>query len=235
MLSRVVAWFTFAVVGLCALPLRAESPQNFAFELKFGPYKPQVDSSVKNGTPYKDIFGSNPFFFTQIEFDWQFWRKVGSFGLGFTLGYGRDKGKALTADGADKSADKAEFHILPLAIMLVYRFDYVAKRFNVPLVPYVKFGFDYYIWWTRTATGKIPVVDGKKGYGGTWGFHVNAGLAFLLDFFSPGTAKSFDAEVGVNHSYLFAELFYAKVNNFFRSRSIDLSDLTFTVGLAFEF
>ena len=45
-------------------------PQRFAFELRFGPYLPDVDSEF-DGTrhPYQDYFGVGSHLLTQIEFD----------------------------------------------------------------------------------------------------------------------------------------------------------------------
>lgn len=222
---------------LQAGPARAqhkESPQNFAFELKFGAYSPRVDRKL-GGTPYKDIFGGGGFFFAQIEFDWQFWHKVGSLAVGFSIGFGRDKGKALDKSTKEPASDSAEFNVLPLSIDLVYTFDYLARKFNIPLVPFGKIGLDYYLWWTRLSTGEIPIVDGKKGYGGTWGWHVKGGVKILLDFFAQGMADTFDAEIGVNNSYIFAEVLYARVDNFGRGKSLELSALAFMFGLAIEF
>ena len=61
------------------------SPQHFALELRFGPYKPDIDSEFDGRprrTPYKDFFGSNRRLMTQIEFDYQIIRHVGSLGSG---------------------------------------------------------------------------------------------------------------------------------------------------------
>ena len=46
------------------------SPQWFALEFKFGPYKPDVDSEFGgSGSPYKDIFGSKLRLMFQLTFD----------------------------------------------------------------------------------------------------------------------------------------------------------------------
>jgi len=48
---------------------RYRSPQRFAFELKFGPYRPDVDSEFASSgpnarAPYKDFFGNGRCFVT---------------------------------------------------------------------------------------------------------------------------------------------------------------------------
>ena len=43
------------------------------------------------------------------------------------------------------------------------------------------------------------------------------------------------AEIGINHTYLFCELHYADVDGFRAQNRMNLSDLTFNAGIAFEF
>jgi hypothetical protein len=216
--------------------LFGESPQNFAFEVKFGPYKPSIDSEFTTGThPYQDIFGSSSFFFFQLELDWQFWQGVGNLGVGGSVGFGQDLGKALNPETGDHTGDTTIFNMIPLNLAIIYRFDYLAQKWNIPLVPFVKLGLDYYIWWILNNRGSVAEAEGRKGRGGTWGFHVNVGLNILLDFLAPTMAKTFDNEIGVNHTYLFAEFLYANVNNFGSSSSFNLGDITFMGGLALEF
>ena len=57
----------------------------------------------------------------------------------------------------------------------------------------------------------------------------------LLDVFEPSAAQTFDQEVGVNNSYLYADFFLARVDQFGKRNKLDLSDITWTVGLAVEF
>ena len=89
--------------------------------------------------------------------------------------------------------------------MLVYRFDYLMLRYHVPFVPYVKLGLAYYIWIIENGGGAGSVSswtfpDGAHadaGYGGTWGWVFNPGLAFQLDIIDPGAARAMDAELGI--------------------------------------
>ena len=62
---------------------RYRSPQRFAFELTFGPYRPDIDSEFNGArTPYKDYFGSGQDLLTRIELDYQFWHRYGSLAAG---------------------------------------------------------------------------------------------------------------------------------------------------------
>ena len=131
-------------------------------------------------------------------------------------------------------------NIMPFTIQLVYRFDWLAQKYKVPLVPHLKAGFDYYLWWIENGVGDVankPTSTGANQYGrgGTWGGHVSVGLAFLLDVMAPKMAQTFDVDVGVNNSYIFFEYVWSWVNDFGTSSSMDLSSGMFVGGLAFEF
>ena len=44
-----------------------------------------------------------------------------------------------------------------------------------------------------------------------------------------------DSELGINHAYLFAELNYMDYSGFGQKNRMRLTDLTYSIGLAFEF
>ena len=122
---------------------------------------------------------------------------------------------------------------------MTYRFDWLAQKFKVPLVPYFKGGMTYSVWWVTNGSGEIANTydlegEGRAGYGGTFGLHVGGGLQFLLDWFGAGMAAEFDSEIGVNNSYIFFEYAYHSVNDFGSETSFDLGDANFSAGLMFE-
>ena len=243
------------------------SPQRFAFEVKFGPYLPSVDSSPGlTGTPFADVFGTvttengivtqvnRPAsrLLTTVEFDWQFWRRFGNLGVGVSAGIMRRTAAALALSptGAGcveqvgtapcaRSGDRTAFSVIPLTLELVYRFDVLAKRWRVPLVPYLKGGIAYYLWWAEDADGlagfREPDGSVDRGIGGTWGLVAHPGLAFLVDVIDPTAAQVMDAELGINHVYLFAELNYGWINGFNSKEKLVLSHLTWSAGISFEF
>lgn len=247
-----------------------ESPQRFAVELKFGPYSPNIDASQGvHGTPFADLFPPNPGksrppgkLLTQVEFDYQFLhRSWGNFAIGNTAGYYRrtthsfayvtdpTTGSPTTActSGASgncvRSGDTTALNIVPLSIMAVYRFDYLARRWKVPFVPYVKVGLAYYIWWIENGGGFLSIAQftppgstsSQGGWGGTFGWVANPGGAFLLDVLDPPAAKTIDAELGINHTYLFCEFHYADISGFGAAGKMNLSDTTLNAGISFEF
>jgi hypothetical protein len=141
-----------------------------------------------------------------------------------------------------RSGDQTALNVIPLSALFVYRFDLLANRYHIPLVPYFKLGLAYYIWIIEDGGGAGSIalggaVGGQKqsGYGGTWGFVLHPGLALQLDFIERGVARTLYSETGINHTYLFVELNYANINGFGASNKLNLSDTMLNTGLAIEF
>lgn len=234
---KVIRFMAVLLVTVLALPaLAEESSRDMILEIKFGPYRPSIDSEFSNATPYSDVMGGGSVLMSQIEYEYEVWNGVGILAIGASIGYSQDSGKQKLKSTLENSKDTTTFHLIPLKLDVVYRFDYLAQRYNVPLVPHVKAGFDYYIWWITNGVGDVPKsADGSVGRGGTFGGHLTVGLALLLDWMSPDMAQTFDTDVGVNNTYLFAEYVMSWVNDFGSSSSFDLSSMTFLAGIAFEF
>jgi hypothetical protein len=251
-------------------PRNYQSSQHFAAEIKFGPYSPNIDKSpgLNGKTPFADLFPpdsgkSRPpaRLLTQIEFDYQFLhRSFGNFAVGHTIGFYRRTTHSFAynaaADGSPTQAcdntvanpcvragDTTALNVVPLSIMGVYRFDYLAQRWKIPFVPYFKIGLAYYVWWIENGGGFLSIAQytppgstsSQGGWGGTFGWVMNPGGAFLLDVLDPSAAKTVDAELGINHTYLFCEFHYADVTGFGGANKMNLSDTTLNAGLAFEF
>ena len=236
-MRAVAAGVTAALLlaGAAAWAQEDESPQRFAVELKFGPYYPDVDTEPGVGSPYEDVFGEKQAFMFLAEFDWQFLRLPGiSLGVGLIAGYFQDSGKGLDPTTGERAGEETHLKVLPGHFDAVVRVDALPRFTKVPLVPFVKAGVSYYIWWVENGRG-IGRYEGTTGYGGTWGWNFSAGLMLLLDFFEPSAARTFDQEAGVNNSYLYADFFMARIDNFGDRNKLNLSDYTWTVGLAIEF
>jgi hypothetical protein len=198
---------------------------------------------------------------TQVEFDYQFLHRwFGSFAIGNTIGYYRRTTHSFAYNpsptgsqtqpcdttvvgSCQRSGDTTALNIVPLSIMGVYRFDYFAQRWKIPFVPYFKIGLAYYVWWIENGGGFLSIAQftpagatqSQGGWGGTFGWVMNPGGAFLLDVLDPSAAKTIDAELGINHTYLFCEFHYADVTGLGAANKMNLSDTTLNAGLAFEF
>lgn len=220
---------------------RYRSPQRFALELRFGPYAPQIDDDVAGATPHMDYFGDGPAFMTQVELDYQFFDRFGTLAIGAGVGYMRQSARAFVEPPPGqapeaRSGDRTRLTLVPTSLLLVYRFDVLADRWQIPLVPYAKAGLGYTFWSITDGDGRVARTDdGERGRGGTFGWQAAAGLAFLLDFIDPGAARELDGEIGVNHTYLFVEGGRFDISGLGQSNALRLDDTTWFAGLAFEF
>jgi hypothetical protein len=234
------------------------TPKQWAMELRFGPYAPDVDSEFAgraaappyNGAPYKTVFGGKRHLMSQLEFDWQFFQGFGSLAVGVAIGYYKVSAKAFDADpntgncvpppdpktGPCKlSGDTTSLRLIPVAALLVYRLDVAAERWSVPLVPYVKLGLNYTLWQVNDGNGNVPSFGSGHGSGGTLGWQAAGGLAFLLDILDGDSARNLDMETGVNHSYVFFEWNSVDATGLGMSNKLHVGDSRWVLGLMFEF
>lgn len=213
---------------------RVESPRDMTFELKLGPFKPLVDrESTLSTRPYEDTFGSEPMLLGEVEIERQFFQKFGSLAAGFSIGYTEKYGHARDTVTGEYSSEATSLQLVPMKLLAVYRWDYAAITWSVPLVPYVKGGFVLAPWWSAKG-GAVETTSGFYGAGVKFGLAATFGLALQLDFLDPRLARDFDTSAGVNHSYIFAEYSIQEVNNF-QTTGLDLSSRHWMFGLAFEF
>ncbi|MDY7225356.1 MXAN_2562 family outer membrane beta-barrel protein [Hyalangium rubrum] len=244
-MSRAVALGVVALLG--ALPSQAlevsdtpvapkapmQSPRTGAVELKLGGYKPRIDTEEGlTGRPYADTFGDESMLLFEVELQRYFYQGIGSAGLGFSAGYAEKYADTLTESG-EVALEKTALKVVPLRLNALYKFDYPAFRWHVPIVPYGKLGLVYTPWWINKGD-ETQQVDGRTGKGGRWGYGLTLGASFLLDVLEPRLARDFDSDLGVNHSYVFAEWTYAEVNNF-GSSGLVLSSRHWMFGLALDY
>jgi hypothetical protein len=219
-------------------PVHYKSPQHFAFELRFGPYRPDVDSEF-NGvrTPYRDFFGEDRHLLMQMEVDYEFFHRFGTLGVGLGVGYFNVSGNSPVANGTGApSGDTSTLKVYPFALSLVYRFDYFLEQRRFPLVPFGKAGLDYAYWQITDGNDEIAT-DGRggEGRGGTPGWHVAAGFALVLDNFDPESARDFDSDLGVNHTALVFQYTYSDISGLGTSNHLHLGDRTWSLGLLLQF
>lgn len=214
-----------------------ESPQHVAFEFRIGRYLPNVDSEFQNARPYDTIFGDKNRYSVALELDWQLIRipYFGTFGPGVGLGYTKSSGKSLVTSDLDAgiitpSDEGTSLTIIPAYVVGVLRADYLARRYNIPLVPYAKLGLGAAVWSVGSGGGTANF-NGTAGHGLSFGPQFALGGMFLLDFLDPSAAKEMDNDTGVNNSYFFAEWYVSDIGT---GDQLHVGTNTWVLGLAFE-
>ncbi|MFP2933285.1 MXAN_2562 family outer membrane beta-barrel protein [Pyxidicoccus sp. 3LG] len=212
-----------------------QSPRTGGIQFRLGGYKPLIDEEpgLGDNTPYKDIFGDASLLLFEMEMQRYFYQGIGTAGVGLSAGYGEKYAPAKLASGGGKAAEQTALRVIPLALNAVYKFDYPAFKWGFPLVPYGKLGLIYTPWWITKGSG-TEEARGNTGSGGTWGWGATGGLAFMLDVLQPRFARDFDTDLGVNHSYLFAEYIYADVDDF-GGGGLNLGSRRWMFGLALDY
>lgn len=213
------------------------SAQNFALEIRFSPYTPQIDDDPSLGgkTPYQQNFGTTPRLLPSLELDWQTFRipYIGTIGPGVGIGYTRMSADSLTVSG-EKSGDTTALEILPMWAVGVLRVDALWRDAGIPLVPYGKAGLGL-AFWRASNTGGTSSVNGQSGKGHSLGTQFALGIAFALDVFDRGASRNMDASTGINNTYVFAEAYWLTLNGFGSKDTLHVGSNTWAAGLAFEF
>jgi hypothetical protein len=220
-----------------------ESSQWFAFELRFAPYWPNIDSQPGlTGQPYHQIFGNSAHLLVSGEIDAQVLRipHFGSLGPAFSFGYTQMSAPAPFADGTGTSAENTNLEVFPMYLVAVLRVDVFMRDFRVPIVPYIKAGVGFTLWRSFTDSGTSNFVDPITGktsnaFGGTWGEQLSIGGALNLDWIDRRAAANLDDYTSINHTYIFGEWMLANLDNFGSSSGLRVGTNTFCGGLAFEF
>ena len=211
------------------------SPQEVAFEIRFGPYRPNVDDQLA-GSPYADIFGDSTRWQFGLELDWQLLRipELLSFGPGVGFGYTRSGAKAPLESGAGLSAQDTALNIMPFHAVGVVRLDVLADRFRVPLCPYAKLGLGYALWWSVDGEKLGRDAAGIEGEDASYGLVYSLGIVARLDWLDPADAASADASLGINHAGLFIEYFGSDLSGFGSNDVMQVGTSTWVAGLMLE-
>ena len=215
---------------------RLASPQHFAVEVRLGPYPPNVDDEFSGATPYRDVFEDSTRIMIGGEFDWQALRiePVGSLGPGAGVGITWMGARTEFTDGSGLSEETTSLTIVPAWAVAVLRVDALARQTPVPLVPYGKAGLASALWWVKDGDSTADY-EGVIGKGRSDGWMLALGLMLDLGFIDLSAARQMDAESGINHSYLFAELMSLRLDGFGSGNTMEVGSDTWLAGIAFEF
>ncbi len=176
-------------------PTSPDSPERFALELRFGPYTPDTQD-----TAFDKVFGGSSLLIAG-EFDVAPFRiaDVLTLGIGGGIGYVSYSGVASTLDGTTTS-EKASLTLAPMNLLAVVRIIALPRLLSIPLIFTGKLGLDLVYW--SSSTGNT-----QEGEGVSPGLRWAVQGALELDFFEPRAARALDDEWGINHSFLFFELY----------------------------
>jgi hypothetical protein len=231
--KRALVLFALAAAVPLVAEAQTQSGRWGSVEIGAERYRPDIDSDLASSA-YESMFGGSDRWMFRLGISKALFTRVGSLEVGFRTGYFQDSANAFAVidddptDGIPPRIERAlvdtKLHIVPTSLSLTYRFDWHVERLRyVPLVPYVRATLERYNWW-------VSDVDGTSESGATNGWSATAGLAFLLDVLDPGSAREFDREAGVNHTYLFFEATKSSIDDFGSRTSWDLSDEDFSFG-----
>lgn len=171
-----------------------------------GPYSPPILDGIPGGNVPPITGDRGPLLSTELDFFLFKIPFVGRFGVGGRVGWASYSGRALPADVDEDAEDLGEqgeparLTMFPITPMAMLRIDVLARELDIPIVFTAKVGLDIIPW--RSRLGGVTEAKDVE-YGLRWG----AQVALELDFLEPRAARRLDDEWGINHTFIFAELF----------------------------
>ena len=197
------------------------SPEHFVLEVRGGPYNPNLEGTGA----FDDYYGDDDGPLLAVELDVIGYRldDILYLGGGGGIGTAAFSGKTLDMTG-EPTSEETSFDVLPLQLMAVVRIDALARKLKVPFIFTGKLGYEWAHW--STDSGGRNDADGWS-VGLTWA----AQVALDLDFFEPSAARRMDEEWGINHTFLFFEVYGLEPS----SQSLPLSGTQWAIGLGFTF
>ena len=219
--------------------------------IRIGPYVPDIDKQFgMTPGPYQQMYGGYQIL-PILDVDRILWTGFGQLGVGGSAGYMQKSGHSFV-DGSDPNDPKRPrsegdintFRLIPLALTATYRFTWFDDKYGIPVVPYVRGGLSYYVWWV-SAKGDGVCKDGMiaekepgcsldKPRGASLGAQGSIGLAIRAERIDASAAVSM-RQSGIEHAGIYAELSLAKVDGFGSDTKLSVGDRTWFAGVDFEF
>ncbi len=233
------------------------------FGIKLGPYVPAIDAQFQNQTglvdyrPYHHMFGGYNIM-PVLEFDRVVFRSYGQVTVGGSIGFlGKSAhayldGSTYTDPNRPTSAgDTNTFRMIPLSLQGGYRLTVLDDLYGIPIIPYVKGGLAYDVWWMRNPNGGFSYVGDdnchpvakppmtcttarESAVGGSAGLIGSIGIAIRAERIDADAASSMRGG-GVEHAGFYAELQASWVDSFGDKTRLSLGDKTWFAGFDFEF
>ena len=214
--------------------------------LRLGPYVPSIDAKFDSTPgPYARTFlNDSVMFAVDVHRVWPLLR--GQLGVGVTAGYYSNSTQAwqdgttpATPDRPRATDNLTRLSIVPTAITAIYRATIFDDEFGVPLVPYLRGGVAYDVWWIKTPADELshhmscPTCD-DRALGGSIGVVGAVGLAVRAERIDPDAASSMQNS-GLEHAGFFAELEMGWVDGFGNDKKLSVGDTTWFGGISSEF
>ena len=215
---------------------RPESDLSFVgvgIEFKGGPYR----GAIQDEEGFQEVFDSDGTPIFTLGVDLQVYRGFGTVTAGGSIGFATYSGRGLFAKDRQPSTDDNDLFMVPFTATIGYRFDWLADRTWIPLVPYARGGLAYFIWWATNGVDNLQRRniddDRQTARGGKLGYTGTLGVAFLLNKLEPRVAQSLFANTGIRGTYIFFEGTAYEVDGF-GGDGFDFSDLNWNIGLYME-
>jgi MYXO-CTERM domain-containing protein len=212
-----------ALLLLAPAAARAERGGRGALELGAATYLPSIDRDF-HGTakPYADVFGGGARPIFQLTGAWAAWAGTsGRLELGLRGGFFRATGHGQFTDGTE-SEDTTALTLVPVGLVVTGRLG--LGRWGVPLEPYARLGLERYSWWVTDGAGKTT----RRG--ATHGWSSALGLALSLGALDRENARDVREEAGLQDLAVFVEATWARIDDFGRRGSWDLSPRGVSLG-----
>jgi hypothetical protein len=199
-----------------------DSPERFILEFRGGPYNPAIKSNPTYGAFFKDDQGPN----VAIQIDGIVYRQPNFFYLtvGGGIGFAGLSGQALAQGTSSSVNEETTLAVVPLTALAGVRLDILPRRLHIPVIFGARIGWEWAHWDTNT---------GKRDDAAGWslGPVFSGQIAIDLDSFEQGGARNLDEEWGINHTYLFGEIYHFTTT----AKSLELGATSWFLGLGFIF
>ncbi|MEO8841063.1 MAG: MXAN_2562 family outer membrane beta-barrel protein [Kofleriaceae bacterium] len=216
--------------------------------IRVGPYTPAIDSqsATRNSAgqgPYEAMYGGYQIL-PMLDVDRFLWTGFGELGVGLSIGYMGKTAHAYTM-GSDPNSptrerspgDETSFKLVPLQLTATYRLTYLDDEYGIPIVPYVRGGLGYYIWWATAPDGSFstdPMDANNRALGATAGLVGSVGIAVRAERIDAQAAQSMH-ESGLEHAGFYGEINAGWITGFGKDTKLDVGGTTWFAGVDFEF
>jgi hypothetical protein len=127
-------------------------------------------------------------------------------------------------DPTQTTSEKTTLSVVPLTATATIRIDVLPRRLGIPIILAARAGWEWAHWDTNTGAR-------NNATGWSVGPVVSAQVALDLDTFEPGGARALDEEWGINHTFIFGEVFhFAPIG-----KSLEIGTTSWLIGLGFIF